>query len=387
VSVPRFSVLLPTHDRADVVGLAIRSMLDQTSADFELLVVGDGCTDRTADVVLDFGDPRIHWFDLPKAPFFGYANRNVALREARGDLVAFMAHDDLVLPDHLERLGALFDDPAVDLAYSRPVWVADDGLVVPFAVDLRDPVERHHFLEVGNSIPASCVMHRRACLERAGYWPEDVPGAADWELWKAIIRPADGANLAYLPVATALHFRASWRDPAVWGPAPLHGWLTLAADERRWPRALRVEVREGELPQAAVISLMERDGDAWATALRDGIDRALDLLAWTQAGELAESRGLADLARAEAVQARAEADLARAENAQARVEADLARAEADRSRQEAADAVERAEAAARAAAVALAEARAARAQTDELLGSRSWRLTAPLRQAKAMLRR
>lgn len=370
---PRFSVLLPTHDRADVVGYAIRSALRQTSQDFELLVVGDGCTDETGAVVLGFGDPRIRWFDLPKAPFFGYANRNIALREARGELIAFMAHDDLLMPDHLERFSALFDTAAVEWAYSRPVWVADDGVMVPFAVDLRDPVQLDFFLEVGNSIPASCVVHRRACFERYGYWPEDVPGAADWEYWKRIIRSSGGMNIAYLPVATALHFRASWRDPAGWGPAPLHRWLSLAADQRRWPRSLRAVLTPGESPQASLLRAIEEDPDGWAATTRNGIAQATDLLAWTQAADLDRLGQVLGLAQAEVERWRREAETS-AEHAETSTRAADAAALA-------------AEASALAAEIAAAETHDARVELGALLGSRSWRSTAPLRRARRMFRR
>src|SRR5688572_9109316 len=185
---PTFSVLLPTHNRADVLPLAIRSVLYQTLDDFELLIVGDGCTDQTSDVVREFSDPRIRWFDLSKAPNFGYANRNLVLRKARGKYIAFMAHDDLWLPDHLELLAGCMADPRVEIAYSRPLWVIPPGLLSPGTFNLHDAATLELFVaRQSNAIPASCVVHRRTCFEKYGYWNEELSSCADLDLWARII--------------------------------------------------------------------------------------------------------------------------------------------------------------------------------------------------------
>jgi glycosyltransferase involved in cell wall biosynthesis len=166
---PLVSILLPTHNRADVLPFAIHSVLAQTIQDFELLIVGDGCTDNTAEVVKSFTDSRIQWFDLPKAPNFGYANRNVALKSARGSYIAFMAHDDLWLSDHLEILSRAFKDDKVEIAYSRPLWVIPRGLIVPGTFNLNFyPVLEKFLSRERSEIPASCIMHREECFQKYG---------------------------------------------------------------------------------------------------------------------------------------------------------------------------------------------------------------------------
>jgi tetratricopeptide (TPR) repeat protein len=195
-----------------------------------------------------------------------------------------MAHDDLLFPDHLERLGPLFERPEVEWAYSRPLWIEDDGTIIPFALDLRRPAELHSFLRKGNKVPASCVAHRRALLERYGYWSEERMKAGDWELWTRMVGPSRGTNIDYQPVPTCLHFRAIWKKGRDWGPTPLASWLRVASDGW-WPTALRLEVPAGSLPQAHTWALIERDGTRWVERCRDAVVSVVDGFAWAQAVE------------------------------------------------------------------------------------------------------
>ena len=107
--------------------LAIESALRQTREALEVIVVADGCTDDTVEAVGALDDERVVLLDLPKAPGFGWENRNEALRLARGDVIAYLSDDDLWLPDHLERVGELFDAEVADLVQANACVIHPDG--------------------------------------------------------------------------------------------------------------------------------------------------------------------------------------------------------------------------------------------------------------------
>jgi hypothetical protein len=280
---PRFSVLMPTHNRADVLGYAIRSVLWQTEQDFELLIVGDGCTDNTAEVVAAFDDPRIRWFDLPKAPNFGYANRNIALKQARGDLIAFVAHDDIVFDDHLALLAATLESAGAEWAYSRPLWVAVDGTVVVYPLSLDNGRDLDAFLTKYNSIPASCVVHRRSCFEKYGYWPEDAPACGDWLLWIRIIEGGGRTNFAHCREVTSLHFVADWRrarqpnDHEQRDGLHAKGW---------WPVVTQLGIPQGVSEQQVFFEAITAGGADWVRGLRKDACDAVDRVAWAAMREL-----------------------------------------------------------------------------------------------------
>jgi hypothetical protein len=245
-----------------------------------VLIVGDGCTDETADVVATFADPRLRWFDLPKGPHFGYANRNRALRQARGAFVAYMAHDDLWFCDHLARLGALLAAPRIEWAYSRTLWVAPDGLITPAAFNLHDAATRRAFIAMeANNISATCVAHRRDCLERYGYWDESLPRNGDWELWGRIIRGGGERNFAHEPTPTCLHFRAIWKTETSLGPPELYQWRDLRAHGTLPADRPTVPTAPGEPEQATAWRALAADPDGEVARIRREVVLALDLVA------------------------------------------------------------------------------------------------------------
>ena len=280
---PRFSIILPTHNRADVLAYAIQSVLWQTEQSFELQIVGDGCTDNTAEVVASFGDPRIQWFDLPKGPHFGYANRNVALKQSTGEFIAYAQDDDIWFPDHLALLAETLDDQAVEWAYSRPLGVAADGTVTVIPTNLCNARDLQVFLTKSNSIPSVCVAHRRTCLEKYGFWPEEVAAAGDWVLWIRIIEGGHRANFAHCRQPTCLHFVADWRKAqelthyAARDQLHAKGWA---------PILMQVEIPPGLTEQQVFFELLSSQGSNWVARLRELARNAVDRMAWAAIVEI-----------------------------------------------------------------------------------------------------
>jgi len=275
---PRFTVLLPTHNRVDVLQYAIESVLYQSEKDFELFIVADGCTDETSAIVTGFKDSRIRFFDLPKAPHFGYANRNIALRESRGRLIAYTAHDDILISDHLEKMGDYLEENKLDWAYSKPIWVSTDGIIVPFCTNLTIDTELRNFIESENTIPATCVVHTREAIEKAGLWPENAPSAADWVLWRTIIK-TEGAKLGYLPIPTNLHFTANWKKSRFSGSSDVQSLLQIADRSNWWPKCLKY-TSLCENKQAVIWSKMSTGGKNWVHQFRSAINLVIDAIYW-----------------------------------------------------------------------------------------------------------
>jgi glycosyltransferase involved in cell wall biosynthesis len=180
---PRISVILPVYNREQTVARAIRSVLTQTWTPLELIVIDDGSTDGTRDVLTSFGS-QITVLEQPNAG--AYAARNRGLRHAKGELIAFIDSDDAWLPDRLASQMPLMERPEVGLVFGDVVHVRPNRArkrVTSFQVapPRRGSVAAQ--FAWCNFVPTVTVLVRRSCLEEAGGFSEELPLSCDYLTW------------------------------------------------------------------------------------------------------------------------------------------------------------------------------------------------------------
>ena len=124
---PAVSVVMATYNRSNIIGYSIESVRRSTLADWELIVVGDACTDDTEAVVATFNDPRIRFVNLPRNHGEQSGPNNEGVKQARGRYIAFLNHDDLWFPDHLACSLATLKLTGADLVFGNGVAVAEPG--------------------------------------------------------------------------------------------------------------------------------------------------------------------------------------------------------------------------------------------------------------------
>ena len=205
-----FTVAIPTHDRRELVTLAVESALAQTRPPLELLVLADGCGDGTAEALRALGDARVRVIELEKGPGYAYAHRNVALREARGDVVCWLGDDDLYLRDHLATIGELWDAGEVDLVQAGAVLVDEAGAFAAMGSDWGVERFRAEALRGHNRTPMAAVSHRPAPALAAGGWDGALERRADIDLWRRMLQAGARTRMSATP--TILHPRGSRRE-------------------------------------------------------------------------------------------------------------------------------------------------------------------------------
>jgi len=183
------SVVIPTHNGQRYIGATLDSVLAQRHRPLEILVVDDGSTDATAQIVRGYAsEVRLIEQDQRGHP----AARNTGIRAAAGELLGFLDHDDLWSPDKLERqMACLERDPALDLVF---------GHIQNFLTPEMPPEERRRLAVPLHPIPGllqGAMLARRRSFDRVGLFDEDrsVGDFLDW-YGRAMLA---GMNIEMLP--------------------------------------------------------------------------------------------------------------------------------------------------------------------------------------------
>jgi len=187
---PLISVIIPTYNRAALLPRAVKSVLDQTHRNIEVIVVDDCSTDSTDEVVKSIVDERLKYVRLERNSG-GSAARNKGVEIAQGEYIAFLDSDDEWLPQKLERQLAVFRAGPKDLGlvYCGLDWIGgiDDGHQAwPRA---RGRVFRKQLFD-DHILGTPTWLIRRSCLHdpRVGLFDEDMPSRQDYDMSLRIAR-------------------------------------------------------------------------------------------------------------------------------------------------------------------------------------------------------
>jgi glycosyltransferase involved in cell wall biosynthesis len=187
---PAVSIIIPTYNRRQLIARSIKSVLNQTYQNFELIIVDDGSTDGTEEVVAAFNDQRIRYVRREENKGEAAA-RNMGIKAARCDYIAYQDSDDEWLPEKLARQMKLLEDasPQVGVIYTG-FWKAENRrkTYIPFSWVNQKNGDIHKELLKGNFIGSPVALIKKECFDNVGLFDERLHNLVDWEMWLRISR-------------------------------------------------------------------------------------------------------------------------------------------------------------------------------------------------------
>jgi len=188
---PKVSIILPSFNRAHLLPRAIKSILSQTFQDFELIIVDDGSSDNTEEVIKSFKDNRIIYIRHDKNKGANAA-RNTGLQVAGGEYIAFQDSDDEWLPEKLEKQIKVFETAPseVGIVYTSfwkylnnndKIYIPDPQIKQKEGYIFKQLLER-------NFIGLPTAIIKKKCFEKVGRFDEELYYLEDWDLFIRISR-------------------------------------------------------------------------------------------------------------------------------------------------------------------------------------------------------
>jgi glycosyltransferase involved in cell wall biosynthesis len=175
------SIIIPTYNRSDFLKEAIDSVLKQTWKDFELIIVDDGSTDNTQEILSNYTGKISLISTEHKGPS---AARNRGIQTAQGEYIAFLDSDDIWKPDKLKKQMDFFNNnPHIFICQTEEIWIRKGRRVNPRKIHAKHSgwiFEK--CLPLCIVSPSSVMLHRRV-FDRVGLFDEKMPACEDYDLW------------------------------------------------------------------------------------------------------------------------------------------------------------------------------------------------------------
>jgi glycosyltransferase involved in cell wall biosynthesis len=188
---PTVSVIIPTYNRANLIEKAIGSVLNQTYQDFEIIVIDDGSTDNTREIIRSFKDKRVKYVKKYKKNKGSSVARNIGIKIARGKYFALLDSDDEWLPEKLDKQIKILQDgsPELGVVYSNLCYIDENGKNMN---KLRNPKKEGYIYEdlLGENYvgPPSTLLIRKECFHQVGLFDNLLNAMEDWDMWIRIAK-------------------------------------------------------------------------------------------------------------------------------------------------------------------------------------------------------
>ncbi|MDW7695822.1 glycosyltransferase family A protein [Flammeovirgaceae bacterium SG7u.111] len=181
---PFFSIILPTYNRANFLPKAIESVLSQTHTSWELIIVDDGSTDNTKEIITEYKDERIKYIYQENAE--RSAARNNGIKNAKGEYICFLDSDDFYLPDHLHFFHEfiLKTEQKCSLFFCN-YRLCTKGKLEENQVVFSKKTNPYEIILLGNIASQRVCIH--SSILKNNYFNESLNVAEDTELWFRII--------------------------------------------------------------------------------------------------------------------------------------------------------------------------------------------------------
>jgi len=180
----KVSIIMPTYNRGWIISRAIKSVLEQSYKDFELIIINDGSTDNTDLVLSKFNEERISIIKLETNGGLSHA-RNIGLKKATGELIAYLDSDNVWYKDFLKVNIESFDDQTKMVYSGQNMFLIGGTKEEPVVLARKtrnleyNPVK----LTRENYIDVNCAVHRKTMLEEVVSFDETLKVLEDWDLF------------------------------------------------------------------------------------------------------------------------------------------------------------------------------------------------------------